>query len=208
MFIAALKRSIVSAGLVSVMSGLAFSQTFNDTFAGFGSSNGEPIEIEASELQVEDNSKLATFTGDVVVIQGETRLETQQLKVFYDGNGNGNGEAASAGAVPAQQEISRLEADGGVYISSKDQTATGDAASFDMAREIMIMTGREVVLNQGPNVVVGNHLTVNLKTGQALLKAASDGGADQNGTGSGRVKVRILPNSVNSNAEETSPSAQ
>ena len=179
MLFAALKRSLVVASVVLIAGGSSFSQTFNDAFAGFGSSNGEPIDIESSELQVEDDKKIATFTGDVVVIQGETRLETQRLKVYYDGNGDGTNADASTGAVPAQQEISRIEADGGVYISSKDQTATGDAAEFDMVSEIMVMTGREVVLNQGPNVVVGNHLTVNLKTGQANLKAATSTAASQ-----------------------------
>lgn len=163
-------------------------QTFSDSFAGFGSNDGEPIEIEASELLVEDNNNTATFVGDVVVIQGETSLETERLKVFYAGSGASTGEGA------VQQRISRLEAEGGVFVTSKDQTAKGDAASFDMTEEIMVMTGREVVLSQGPNVVVGNKLTVNLKTGQANLTAAKASTSD-----GGRVKVRILPNSVEEN---------
>lgn len=200
--------SIFRFGLIALtalafQSSLVSAQTFSDSFAGFGSSNGEPIEIESNELQVEDKTKVATFIGDVVVTQGETRLKTSRLKVFYDGGGADSGQPSpastdqSAGSVPAQQEISRLEAAGGVLISSKDQTATGDAANFDMKREVMVMTGREVVLTQGANVVVGNHLTVNLKTGQANLKAApASNAAQQQGGGSGRVKVRILPNTV------------
>ena len=101
------------------------------------------------------------------------------------------------GAGPNQQK-SRLEAEGGVFVTSKDQTAKGDAASFDMNKEIMVMTGREVVLSQGPNVVVGNKLTVNLKTGQANLTAAKGQLSGSEG-GGGRVKVRILPNSVEEN---------
>ena len=188
-----LRRVLIT--LVAVLSiSTVQAQTFSDAFAGFGSNDGEPIEIEASELRVEDGKSTATFVGDVVVIQGETSLKTQRLKVFYAGSGS----ASSGNAV--QQKISRLEAAGGVYIASKDQTAKGDAASFDMAREVMVMTGREVVLSQGPNVVVGNKLTVNLKTGQANLTAVKGQVAgEKNGGGGGRVKVRILPNSVNSN---------
>lgn len=186
------KRLLIATAAVLSMNA-AQAQTFSDAFAGFGSNDGEPIEIEASELRVEDGNSTATFVGDVVVIQGETSLKTQRLKVFYAGSGS----ATSGNAV--QQRISRLEAAGGVYIASKDQTAKGDAASFDMAREVMVMTGREVVLSQGPNVVVGNKLTVNLKTGQANLTAVKGQVAgDSNTGGSGRVKVRILPNSVNS----------
>ncbi|WP_428528734.1 LptA/OstA family protein [Roseibium sp.] len=182
------RRGLIASSVLMLAIAPVSAQTFSDSFAGFGSSNGEPIEIESNELKVEDQTKVATFIGDVVVIQGDTRLETSQLKVFYDGDGQAAGnENSTGGAVPAQQEISRLEATGGVHISSKDQTATGDAANFDMKTEVMVMTGKEVVLKQGGNVVVGNQLTVNLKTGQANLNAPAD---------SGRVKVRILPNSV------------
>jgi lipopolysaccharide export system protein LptA len=185
------KRLLIASATATALSiGTAQAQTFSDAFAGFGSNDGEPIEIEASELRVEDGKSTATFVGDVVVVQGETSLKTQRLKVFYAGSG------ADTSREAVQQKISRLEAAGGVYIASKDQTAKGDAANFDMNREIMVMTGQEVVLSQGPNVVVGNKLTVNLKTGQANLTAGNGTVSGQKG---GRVKVRILPNSVNSN---------
>ena len=170
-------RTVLTLAALAIVPVGASAQTFNNAFQGFGQDNDKPIQIEARELQVEDNSKVATFTGDVVVVQGETTLKTQRLKVFYDGS-------ATQGA---QQDISRLEASGRVFITSKDQTATGDEANFDMATNMMVMTGREVVLSQGPNVVVGNKLTVNLTTGQADLEAPK----------SGRVKVLIQPNSLN-----------
>lgn len=167
------------AGCVFSLSG-ASAQTFSNSFAGFGSSNDEPIQIESSELQVEDKKNLAIFTGNVVVIQGDSQLKTHQLKVYYDGQASG----------AAQQNISRLEAIGRVFISSKDQTATGDNASFDMKRDIMVMTGKEVVLSQGPNVVVGSKLTVNLATGKADLESSQK---------SGRVRVLMQPNAAKGN---------
>jgi len=191
------QHGMIGFALVLAANNPALAQTFSDSFAGFGSSNGAPIEIESNELQVEDKTKVATFSGNVVVTQGDTRLNTARLKVFYDGSGaDQTQESAAAGPAPAQQEISRLEAEGGVVISSTDQTATGDEANFDMKREVMVMTGREVVLTQGANVVVGTHLTVNLKTGKANLNAGPASAATSNNGGSGRVKVRILPNSA------------
>ncbi|MCX2724256.1 LptA/OstA family protein [Roseibium salinum] len=182
------KRALI-ASVAVLLAGTAQAQTFSDAFAGFGSNDGEPIDIEASELRVEDNNSTATFIGNVVVTQGETSLKTQRLKVFYVGSGAQQAES------DVQQKISRLEASGGVHITSKDQTAKGDEASFDMNKEFMVMTGKEVVLSQGPNVVVGNKLTVDLKSGQANLTAGQGQVAGETG-GSGRVKVRILPNSV------------
>ncbi len=182
-----MKRKFLSLGAALIVLCLSATagaaQTFSNAFAGFGSNDSEPIEIEASELQVEDKSSIATFVGDVVVVQGDTSLRTQRLRVFYDGSG------AQTGGDAVQQRISRLEAAGSVHIQSADQMAQGDAASFDMNKQIMVMTGKEVVLSQGPNVVVGNRLTINLKTGKADLQAPS----------TGRVKVLIQPNSLDNN---------
>ena len=59
----ALIAAIASFGVLSA----AHAQTFSNAFAGFGSNTSEPIQIEARELQVEDKTNSATFSGDVVV---------------------------------------------------------------------------------------------------------------------------------------------
>ncbi|MEI2385323.1 LptA/OstA family protein [Breoghania sp. JC706] len=169
--------AIVALGLASAVPPAA-AQTFSDSFAGFGSNEKEPIQIEAKELNVQDKDHTAVFVGDVVVRQGDATLKTQRLKIYY---------AGSAAGGPVQSRISKMEASGTVLISSKDQTATGDQASFDMERERLVLSGKEVVLSQGPNVVVGSRLTVNLKTGKVDLEAPNKG----------RVKVLITPNSLN-----------
>lgn len=176
----------LSFAFAAAMSGFAQAQTFSDSFAGFGNNSKEPIEIEAGNLQVRDKDKSAIFSGNVVVTQGDAKLEAQNLVVFYSGsmaNGDADGQAV-------QQSISRLEAKGDVLISSKDQVATGDDASFDMEKEFVVMTGDRVVLSQGPNVVVGKRLTINLKTGKANLDA------NEGGQKKGRVKLLLQPNSL------------
>ncbi len=168
------------------LAGMAHAQTFSDSFAGFGSDNKEPIEIEAANLQVRDKDKSAIFSGNVVVTQGEAKLEAQRLIVFYSGsmaNGNADGQ-------PVQQSISRLEAKGDVLVSSKDQVATGDDASFDMEKQVVVMTGKRVTLSQGPNVIVGKRLVINLETGKANLDSSGTGG------NTGRVRMLLQPNSL------------
>ncbi|AXS42386.1 lipopolysaccharide transport periplasmic protein LptA [Breoghania sp. L-A4] len=172
----ALLLALALAGALACLIPGAQAQTFSNAFAGFGSNAKDPIEIEARELEVHDQSHMAEFAGDVVVRQGEATLKTERLKVFYAGSATGDA---------VQSRISRLEASGTVYISSRDQTATGDSATFDMDKERLVLTGRKVVLSQGPNIVVGSKLTVNLKTGKVDLEAPAKG----------RVKVLITPNS-------------
>jgi lipopolysaccharide export system protein LptA len=153
-------------------------------FSGFGGSDGGPIQIEASELEVRDKEGVAIFTGDVVVKQGETTLETAKLVVHYvgggqgaDGGGGGKKKAAEGAATPAaggaapvagSQEIDRLEASGKVLVTSKDQTASGDSATYDGKTEVLELRG-DVVLTQGKNVVRGDRLVVEMTTGRARV---------------------------------------
>ncbi len=156
-------------------------------FSGFGGSDGGPIQIEARELEVRDKEGVAIFTGDVVVKQGETTLETAKLVVHYvgggqgaEGGGGGKKKAAAGAAEPAapaaggaapvagSQEIDRLEASGKVLVTSKDQTASGDSATYDGKTEVLELRG-DVVLTQGKNVVRGDRLVVEMATGRARV---------------------------------------
>jgi len=145
-------------------------------FSGFGGSSGGPIQIEASELEVRDKEGVAIFTGGVVVKQGDTTLETAKLVVHYVGGGSGNdagkppaGAAAAAPATgAASQEIDRLEASGKVLVTSKDQTASGNSATYDGKSEVLELVG-DVVLTQGKNVVRGDRLVVEMQSGRARV---------------------------------------
>ena len=50
-----------------------------------------------------------------------------------------------------------------------NQVATGDNGTFDMKTEMLVLSGKEVVLSEGNNVLVGCKLTVDMKTGQAQV---------------------------------------
>ncbi len=113
-----------------------------------------------------------SIAGHVRVRQGETVLEAPTLRVFY------TGDAPTAAGVPGSQ-VSRIEAGPGVIVRTGERTASGDQAVLDMAHDLITMTGN-VVLTQGPNVVRGERLVVNLATKQGRI----DGG---------RVQTLITP---------------
>ena len=68
-----------------------------------------------------------------------------------------------------------------------------DSGSFDMRSEVLVLSGKEVVLTEGDNVVVGCRLTVQMSTGLATL----DGCGKQQGGSGGRVKMLLKPGSQN-----------
>ena len=142
----------------------------------------KPIQIESDRLEVRENDGIAIFTGNVAVVQGPTLLRSGKMTVYYNKEG---GSAATGSA-----DIDRLEVEGKVYVRSENQVATGDAGSFDMRSEVLVMTGKEVVLTEGDNVVVGCKLTVQMATGLAKLD-----GCGGEGGGTGRVKMLLKPGS-------------
>jgi lipopolysaccharide export system protein LptA len=146
---------------------------------GFQQNRGQPVQIEASRLEVRDKDKKATFSGNVKVVQGDTTMRCKTLVVFYEQQ-NKDGQQAQAAAtqsMPAAKpgpggssQISKLEAGGGVTVTQKDQTATGDTALFDMKSNTVTLLGN-VLVSQGPNVMRGEKLVVDLTTGVSRVEA-------------------------------------
>jgi lipopolysaccharide export system protein LptA len=153
--------------------------------SGFQLDGGEPIEVESDRLEVRDRENIAIFSGNVTLIQGRLLLRTIKMTVYYSGEGGGGGPTAGGA------DIERVEAEGRVYLKQDTQVATGDHGSFDMASGVMVLTGKEVVLTEGENVVVGCKLTSNMNTGLSQLD-----GCGRDGAG-GRVKMLLQPGSQN-----------
>jgi lipopolysaccharide export system protein LptA len=179
--------------------------TAPNALQGFARNRNEPVKIDANRLEVHDKDKLAIFSGNVYVQQGDTNMRCPELKVFYEGDvkaaskdSSGAASDAKTAAAPAakasttennvQQRIKRIEAQGGVIVVSKDQRATGDRADFDIKSNTVTLLGN-VVVTQGPNVMKGDKLIVDLSTSRARMEAGTKGNP-------GRVQGLFVPSSV------------
>jgi lipopolysaccharide export system protein LptA len=139
---------------------------------GFSQNRDKPIKINSATLEVRDRDKMATFAGDVHLVQGDTSMRSKTLVVFYEDDTAVKPATPSAGTTQAgsaqNQQIKRVEAKGNVIVTQKDQTATGDTGVFDMRANTVTMLGN-VVISQGPNVVRGDTLTVDMTTGVSRI---------------------------------------
>ena len=141
---------------------------------GFSQNRDKPIKINSATLEVRDKDKMATFSGDVHLVQGDTSMRSKTLVVFYEDDAATPAKPAapSAGTTQAgsaqNQQIKRVEAKGNVIVVQKDQTATGDTGVFDMRANTVTMVGN-VVISQGQNVVKGDTLTVDMTTGVSRI---------------------------------------
>jgi len=145
---------------------------------GFSQNRDQPVHIEAATLEVRDKDKVATFSGDVRVTQGDTNLRCKSLVVFYEQDDAKDTKAktlkADTPGPAGQQRIKRLEARGGVVVTQKDQTATGETGIFDMKSNTVTLNGR-VVMTQGKNVLRGDRLVVDLTSGVSRVEAGKNG---------------------------------
>jgi lipopolysaccharide export system protein LptA len=146
------------------------SQGPSNALQGFSKNKDQPVQIEAASLEVRDKDKLATFSGNVHVIQGDTDLRSKTLLVFYeDDSGNKGGIKAAQPGPGGSSQIKRLEAIGNVLVTQKDQTATGDKGVFDMKTNTITLIGN-VVISQGPNVLRGERLVVDRGSGVSRME--------------------------------------
>ena len=138
---------------------------------GFSQNRDKPIKITSASLEVRDKDKMATFAGDVHLVQGDTTLRSKTLVVFYDDDASakpGAPSTAGQGGPQQNQQIKRVEAKGNVIVVQKDQTATGESGIFDMKANTVTLVGN-VVIAQGPNVLKGDTLSVDMTTGVSRM---------------------------------------
>jgi lipopolysaccharide export system protein LptA len=136
---------------------------------GFSTNRDKPVNIKAASLEVRDKEKVATFSGDVHVVQGDTDMKCKTLTVFYDDNSNKDAVKAAQPGPAGSGQIRRMEARGNVVVTQKDQIATGDRGDFDMRTNTVVLSGK-VVVTKGQDVLRGERLVVNLTDGVSRME--------------------------------------
>ena len=132
-------------------------------FGGLKQDTTLPVEIEADQLTVNQADGTATFTGNVLVGQGEMRLAAATVQVEY---------ATDGGA------IRRLHASGGVTLANNSEAAEAREAVYTIDTGEVVMTG-DVLLTQGQSALSGQKLVIDLKAGTGSME--------------GRVQTTFVP---------------
>lgn len=118
-----------------------------------------PVEVSADSLAVDQTSGMATFSGTVVVTQGELRLTAPEIVVEYTRNPDGT----------LGTEVAQITASGGVMMITPTEAAEAQTATYFPSRSEIVMDG-DVVLTQGANTLAGQRLVVDLVTGTGRVE--------------------------------------
>ena len=168
------RAALLSAFVVSAIAAGGFAQKRN---------SNAPIDFGAEHMELQDKANRVILTGNVVIKQDDMTLRAARVTVAYTGK-----------AIDGSPQASRLDATGGVTVVQKDKTATGSYGIYDVTRKVVILLGG-VTLKQGPNVVNGSKLTINLDTGKAVVDGSGSVSSAAPGApvtgGSGRVTGRF-----------------
>jgi lipopolysaccharide export system protein LptA len=151
-------------------------------------SPGQIVTADKFEYHVDDGMLVAS--GHAVAIRGEDRIEAASMSAtFSKQDGSKEGDAAAAAAPGGiDKNLQKLEASGGVTITTPAEVLTGDRASYSSADNIARLTGH-VKITHGPNILEGDSAEVNLATNISTMH----GGGAQNG---GRVRGVFYPDTI------------
>jgi len=163
-----MKRLLIPAA-VTVAALLALSPALGQTSALKGHDGNAPIDFAADRIEVQDRADRAIISGNVVATQAELILRAARITVLY----------ANTGGI----DIQRIDASGGVSITSPSETARGDFGIYDLNARLITLIGG-VTLIRGENEVKGGRLVLDLETGRAVMDGAGPAGTRSEG---GRV---------------------
>ncbi|MCC5972538.1 MAG: LptA/OstA family protein [Rubellimicrobium sp.] len=126
----------------------------NIDLGGIRADPSQPVEVTADSLSVDQASRRAVFSGDVVIGQGDLRIGAGSVEVVYD---------------EETGQIARLIASDGVTFVTATEAAEAQRADYDLITGILSLSG-DVLLTQGASALSADAMTVNLNAGTAVME--------------------------------------
>ena len=148
--------------------------------AQLATSSDAPWDVTADELEVTQSTCVSIWKGSAEALQNTTRLRADVLRAYFVPKAKAPGSAAAApgAAKSACGDLLRMEAEGSVYYVTPDQRVHSRAAVYNAGDDTVVMTG-DVVAVQGQNVLQGDRMVFNNKTGQGQMLGGGKGGKNR-----------------------------
>lgn len=155
------KLTLILANAMIALTAATFAAVAQGAQIDFGGLQNDPtlpVEVTANQLQINQTDGSATFSGNVMILQGTMRLTAQMVVVEY------------AESVEEQRtKISNMVASGGVLVVNGEEAAESEDAIYSIEEGTILMTGN-VVLTQGASIISSQRMTFDLNTGKAWFE--------------------------------------
>jgi len=131
-----------------------------------------PIQILSDRLEVDSETNVADFIGNVQATQGNSVIHSNQLKIFYKDNLMKKDKASST-----EQSIQKIIAIGKVRINFDNRVAVADQAVYTADQRTLVLTGRNAKVTTDNNTVAGEKIIIHRDSGQmtVAMTEGSDG---------------------------------
>lgn len=147
--------------------------------SAFDLNSDVPITVNADNARLDDSKGIATYSGDVVVTQLETRLTADKVTLYRDSNG-----------------LSRIEATGSPAQYSQPSGPQGEATDAEARVIIYSAADSRLTFEQNAEIRQAGNLfrgeRIHYDTENRVVTAEGSGSSDN---GDGRVEMVIQPRS-------------
>ncbi len=139
----------------------------------------KPMVIKSQTMEIDDETKIVTFVGDVNAEQDDFTIKCKTMRVYYD-------DSSKQKKDKSKTRIIRIIATGNVIINRiQGGVATSKKAVYYEQDQKIVLTGNPVV-KQGHDFVEGDRITIFLNENKSVVEGLNDR----------RVKAVIFPNRV------------
>lgn len=138
----------------------------------------EQTVTATDKFEYDVNGGRLSAMGNAKLVRGEDVLEAPTMSAFF---------AAQSADEQKSRKLERMEATGGIKITTPTEILTGDRGDYDAATNVATVTGN-VKITRGQNILEGEKATVNLTTNVSTLT----GNTVQKGS-DGRVRGVFYP---------------
>jgi lipopolysaccharide export system protein LptA len=107
---------------------------------GFVAGNGQPVSINAEQLEWRQNEKAYVARGNAEVSQDGVTLRAGTIVASYSEVGGGN-------------RVTSVKVEGGVHIISANGEVFGQQGTYDLDKQVAILTGDNLKLVSGADTV-------------------------------------------------------
>lgn len=125
---------------------------------GFAEKKQQPITIAADEMMSTEKTSQVVFKGDVDAKQGDLRIRTDKMTVFY----TLPSEEEKKDDKNVRQQIDKIVCDGNVEITRQDWLGTARKMIYHALKQQIRMSGNAKAW-QGQNMVTGEEIIYYIK---------------------------------------------
>jgi lipopolysaccharide export system protein LptA len=129
----------------------------------------EPIQITADRLESNAEQKYAEFIGNVKASQGNFKINSDTLRIYYTGDLINRDEQSSN-----ENILDKIVAKGHVKILSDEYEAKTDEAEYDVKTMTVVLAGENSTVTSGKNSISGSKIILYRADGRVKVEGGKN----------------------------------